>query len=102
MLRAFDFLIIAVLVIAILMLITGNGEKLMGFFSGRQAPDVYSIYEKEPFHRASLIFCVVLLINELVLLLLSPKFPPLSLITVGVTIVAFVVYVLYIRRHRKQ
>ena len=101
MLRAFDFIILAVLVIAIVMLITGNGEKLMGLFSSKQTPDVYQIYEKEPFHKATLIFCLVLLADELVLLFLSPQFPFLSLVSVGVTVAAFAFFIFYIKQHRK-
>jgi preprotein translocase subunit SecG len=102
MTRAFDIIIIAVLVIAIVMLITGNGEQLMSFFSSNKSESIYDVYEKEPFNKACLLFCIVMLINELALLFLGSMIPGLGLVTVGVTVAAFVGFILYTRKYRKK
>ena len=98
--KLFDFLIIGILVFAILMLLTGNDDKLMGLFSGKNQ-SVYDHYEKEPFNRATLIFCVIMLANEIMLLLVGPTIPALSLVSVGITIAAFGGFIVYIRKYRK-
>lgn len=100
MTRLFDFIIIAVVVFAIFMLLSGNDDKLMGLFSGRNQ-NVYDVYEREPFNRATLIFLFIMLGNELLLLFAGQRIPVLSLISVGITIAAFAGFIVYIRKFRK-
>ena len=100
--RAFDIIILAFLIIIIFLLATGNGDTLSRLFSSSRGTDMYQEYDKEKFNKSCLIFCIVLLIDEIILLVFSEKIPVLGLISVGVTIAAFAVFIYYIRKYARK
>ncbi len=102
MFRTFDIIITVCLAVFIVMLLTGHGEQLMNLFSGGRNTDVYKEYDRTKFDRACLVFCTVLLIDELVLIFLSKQYPVLGLVSVGVTIAAFAGYVYYIKKYARK
>ena len=96
-----DIFILVVLGFSVVMFLTGNGDTLMRLFNGRQQ-SIVDDYKKDKMYRASLIFCAVLLANELCVLFLSPLFPVVSFITLGVSIAAFIAYVYYLKKYAKK
>ncbi|MDO5701934.1 MAG: hypothetical protein Q4G47_01080 [Lachnospiraceae bacterium] len=102
MVRTFDIIIIVFLVFSIIMFLTGNGEALMGLFSGKNGLDTYKIYDKKKYERACLIFMVALLLIDLGLIFLSDRFPQFNLISVVLVILAFGLFSFYIRRYARK
>jgi preprotein translocase subunit SecG len=98
----FDFLIIGFVVFFIIMILTGHGEQAMNLFSGRSGSEVTGQYDKKKLEKSSLIFCVIVLINELALVFLAPKFPVIVYISLIVTVVSLVLYIMYLRKIRKS
>ncbi len=97
-----DLFIIAVLVLSILMFLTGNGDLMIRLFGGNGGGPQEDIYDKAKMHRASLIFCVVLLLMEILQLVLKDRYPMISLLSVGITIAALACYVFYLKKYAKK
>ncbi len=95
-----DIFIIAVLIICIIMLATGNGDTLTRLFGGGK--NLEDNYDIQKVHRASLVFCLVLLASELLTFFLGAKYPVLGLVTVGVAIISLGVYAMYMRKYAKK
>lgn len=93
-----DIFILAVLIISIVMLITGNGELLLNLFGGKSGGST-DAYDKPKLMQATLILCIVLLIDELCLLLAAPKIPAAGIASIAVTVCAFVVYIIYLKKY---
>ena len=98
MTQALDIIIIVVLIVAIGMIVTGNSDRLWGLFSGKHGQNIYEVYDRDLFNRACLIFFSVLLVDELAIIFLSHTFPVMALISFGVTVVAFIAFVIYLRK----
>ena len=97
----FDMFILGFLVFAIVMFLMGKGDTLMHLFGGK-TNNVADEYNREKLDRASLIFCVFMLINELILIFIGKKYPVMSAISLALTVAAFVIYVWYIRKYAKK
>ena len=95
-----DVFIIAVLIISIGMIVTGNGESLFKMFGGKQS-NGFEKYEEGAMLKATLIFCIILLANEVCTIFLGDKIPYMPFISIGVTALDFAVFILYLRKHKK-
>ena len=95
----FDFFIIAVIGYAIVMILTGNGEKLMGRPGQGGARDRYDV---EKFNRATLIMCVVLLINEILLLTIQKYVPVYMYISLAIVVIVFIIYFIYLKKYASK
>ena len=73
-------------------------DRLWGLFSGKNGQNIYEVYDRDLFNRACLIFFSVLLVDELAIIFLSHTFPVMALISFGVTVVAFIAFVIYLRK----
>lgn len=100
-LNFFDIFILGFLGFAIVMFLLGKGDTLMHLFGGKNN-NVADEYNREKLDRASLIFCIFMFINELVLIFIGKKYPVASIIALVLTIAAFIVYVMYIRKYAKK
>ncbi|MEE3420971.1 MAG: hypothetical protein VZR02_07725 [Lachnospiraceae bacterium] len=98
----FDMIILACLAYAIFMLATGRGDKLMGQFSPSQKKDMDESYDRGPMNRATLIFCIILLANQLLLMFLAKTYPVISIVSIVICIAALVVYIIYLQKIRKK
>ncbi len=96
-----DIFIISVLVISIFMFLTGNGDTLINLFGGNRAANTDQ-YDRDKLHRASLIFCVVLLAEELIQLVFGAQIPWFSLASIGITALSLAVYVIYLKKYARK
>ncbi len=98
---ALDAIIIGLLVLNIVMFAIGKGDVLMNLFNGSQADEMNRMYDRKKMDRASLILCIVLLISELLMKFLSATYGFVVFISLGIAIVAFVIYIAYMQKIRK-
>lgn len=94
---SWSFIVIAALVVFIIMLATGNGDKLSGLFGGKQQ-NLDAIYDRKKMDRGTLILCVVLLLNELVLYFFGKKIQAVAIGSLIVCILAFAAYIIYLKK----
>ena len=99
--RFFDIIIIALLAYAIVMFLTGNEERISKLFGSNQG-DTYKTYDKDKFNKATFLFCVVLLVNEVVMLLLRDSWHPIFYINLVVAVITIAVYLIYLRKIKKK
>ena len=97
----FDIIIIGLLLYAVFVLVTKDEEKIKKLFGSHHA-DTYKTYDKEKFNKATLIFCIVLLVNEVCMLLFKNTIPSIFIINVIVALITIVVYVIYLRKIKNK
>lgn len=98
----FDIIIIVILIYAIFMLATGRGDDLFSRFSSRRQSDPGKTYDKEKMYRASLIFCIVLLGSELLLVFLGRRGRIFAIVSLAISIISLILYLLYMQKIRKK
>lgn len=98
----FDIIIIVLLLYAIFMLATGRGDKLMGTFNPAQQQKMEKTYDRETMYKASLVLCIILLIAELILVFLARENRYFALLSIVISIVALVGYIVYLQKIRKK
>ncbi len=97
----FDIIIIALLGYAIVMFLTGNEERIQKLFGSNQG-DTYKMYDKDKFNKATFIFCVVLLVNEVTMLLVRNTWGPIFYINLAIAVITIAVYLIYLRKIKKK
>lgn len=100
--RAFDWIIIFLLVLFIVMFALGKGNALLDFFSGSHADEYDKLYDRDKMNKATLIFCIILLIAELLQAFILPGVRIVSLVCLIVSVAAFVVYIVYMQKIRND
>ena len=93
-----DIFILAILIISILMLATGNGETLLTLFSGKNSTFMNE-YDKPKMLRATLFLCLALLAGELLMMFLKDVFPMIPFVSIAITICSFVIYTVYLKKY---
>lgn len=100
--RAIDWIFLVILAVFVVMFAIGKGDELLGFFSSKEAAEFEKLYDKKKMNRATLIFCIVLLITEIVQGFLAPGIQSVQLICLVVSIAAFVAYIAYMQKIRRD
>ncbi len=100
--RAFDWIILILLVLFIVMFAFGKSDVLLNFFNGNRADEFDKMYDRDKMNKATLIFCIVLLIAELLQGFILPNVRIVSIVCLAVTVIAFICYIAYMQRIRKD
>lgn len=102
MLKALDWVIVALLVLAIIMFAIGKGDVLMDLFSGNHSSKDEKPYDRKKMDRASLLLCIALLVVEVLQAFIAPGSQLIALICLIVAVAAFVIYIAYMQKIRKD
>jgi uncharacterized membrane protein len=102
MLKALDWIIIALLVLAIVMFSIGKGDTLLDIFSGGRSSETRKLYDKKKMDHDYLLLCIVLLIVELLQAFVAPQSQLVALICLIVAVVVFVAYIAYMQKIRNE
>ena len=97
-----DLLITGILVLVIIMFLTGNGHRAMELFGKDRSREMFREYDEKKLTRATVIFCLVLLADEIVILF-GDRIPyNTGLITLTVSLLAIILYVFYLRKYCRK
>ena len=97
-----DLLITGILVLVIIMFLTGNGQRAMELFGKDRSREMFREYDEKKLTRGTVIFCLVLLADEIVILF-GDRIPyNTGLITLTVSLLAIILYVFYLRKYCRK
>ena len=98
---SFDIAVCIILVVSSILLFTGNGKPVLNLFRGKANKGKPFPYEEKKLSICMGILCLVLLAAELVIIFLSKVSPIPVLIAMAVVVAAFVIVIIYLRKHAK-
>ena len=96
--QLWDYLIVGILVFVIVMFLTGNGERALTLFGGSKTQEMLDEYDMKKLSVATVIFCIVLLLSEIVMLAeVSLPFNT-GIFSIVLSILSLAVYVFCLRK----
>ncbi len=96
--QLWDYLIVGILVLTIVMFLTGNGDRALSLFGGSKAQDMLDEYDLKKLSAATVIFCFVLLLSE-ILILAGDSLPfNTGIFSIVLSILSLAVYVFCLRK----
>jgi Na+/proline symporter len=100
----FDWIIMVILAVVIVMILIGKGQEALRFFNG----SAWETRKKNPNfnpkreEKATLFFCIVLLVMTAAQHFLAQYWAPLSVISIIVAVAAVAGYMIYITKGQKE